>query len=96
MSCKCIEETEERMKQRMGDSEMASFKPKKDAQIKTVSCVNISLMFKEGKCRLTIPFRCEWASNTGKEIKPTTVDMLASHCPFCGQPFEETAKEEGV
>jgi len=41
------------------------------------------------------PVVAQWNLPSGK-LKETIVPMLASHCPFCGTPIEETNPETEI
>lgn len=84
--CKCIEETEPQFREKI-EGDLSSIKPRKDAVLESFSPENYGLLLRTGKHRLSIAFTAHWKLANGK-TKDTTVNMIASHCPFCGLEFE--------
>lgn len=92
MNCDCIEKDEERLRERVTRPDM---NPPKGGTVKRVSCSSMALMFSTGSFSLNIPFLIEWDLPSGKR-KEKTVYLLATYCPFCGQPCAEKEAEEAA
>lgn len=92
--CKCIEETESQFREALSDGKAAQTIPVKGAVLKSFTALNVAFMLRGGVCRLYIPFEAVWDLPPGKKqkTKTTKINMLASHCPFCGKPVEEESK----
>lgn len=89
--CKCIEETEVQLREKLADG-LSGIKPSKDASLQSLFAANSAFAFMAGKNILNIPFTATWTMQSGK-TKETTINMIASHCPFCGESFDEEPKE---
>jgi hypothetical protein len=85
--CKCIAETETQLREKL-DGDLAKMKPAKDAKMKSLMPKNGAILWSTGRWILSIPFEATWTLPNGKQ-KETTVNMIASHCPFCGRPVGE-------
>ena len=92
--CKCIEETEGQLREKLASGELAELKPKNATDLRYLTAKNMALMWRTGRSQLNVPFEATWTLANGK-TKDTTINMLASHCPFCGRPVgEETPDSE--
>lgn len=86
MNCTCIKDTEEKLKTRMIEPDML---PNSKCGYPTyIRPSNLVLMLKSGRCGLQIPFSVSWSG----QKKDTVVNIIASHCPFCGVAMESDDK----
>lgn len=92
MNCNCIKDLEEKLSVQLnGEGDFGNLKPK-HAKLKSISVTNAALMVRDLKFKLQIPFTANWTLVGGRE-KTTPINIIASHCPFCGKPMESTEKE---
>jgi hypothetical protein len=93
--CNCIKNTEKELRGLLNKPDAE--KPK-DGELKSISCKSMFLMFDTGKSALSIPFAADWRWKTraGQDKRTEkTIPVIASHCPFCGEKFEQPEEEEG-
>lgn len=92
--CNCIKEAEEKIKAKMeGGEDLGNWKPK-DGNLTGVLCANRPYKMPSFRPTLTIPFTVSW--DTPKRNKETTVNVEASHCPFCGVAFDSGSDGKAV
>jgi len=94
--CDCLKETGDQLREKF-DSGLIEAKPKKGAVLRFLHPKHVALVLREGKSKLLIPYEATWEmppERSGK-FKETIINIAASHCPFCGQPFgeESTSKD---
>lgn len=89
--CNCIKETEKRLKAHLGDvSQKFSEKrrPKKAVKGPPESVIERTTAFRLGETKMTIihnvVFMARWTLENGKS-KETSINVIMSHCPFCGK-----------
>lgn len=93
--CNCLTETAERLKKHLADPAQtipASMRPPKadPGEPQFLLPSNGAFIFGESgglKSVLSIPYTATW--RVGEKRKETRINITASHCPFCGQPFED-------
>lgn len=86
--CNCLKETEDKLREKMTSEDFAKdFKPRKATELRFLHPKNTVLMIRSGEWRLNIPYEATWTLENGKS-KETIINILASHCPFCGASFE--------
>lgn len=94
--CNCLKETEEQLREKL-ESGLANMKPKKDATLRFLHPKNVALSLRDGKQRLQIPYEATWEMSPDRsgKFKDTIIYIVASHCPFCGQPFDSASEVDG-
>lgn len=93
--CNCIHETGERLKEKLkpGEDHFKHFSPKGASSVESIHAENLVLAWTSGQWRLQIPYAVRWA---GSKKPKTSINIMASHCPFCGKAFQEMDKEEAT
>lgn len=90
--CECLKETAARLREKIGAGDLSELSPKNGSKLLFLMENNWVLIFRTGKTRLNIPFAATWKlppDKAGKvKNKDTTINVLASHCPFCGEAVE--------
>lgn len=87
--CNCLRETGERLKEKLapGEDHLKHFAPKGATAAESVHAENMVLAFtSSGQWRLQIPYRVNWV---GSKKRQTSINIMASHCPFCGKQLPE-------
>jgi hypothetical protein len=90
--CNCLKETETELREKLNNGTV-ELSPKKGATLRFLNPKNVSLVLREGKSRLLIPYEATWEMPPGKsgKFEETVINIIASHFPFCGQPIETEA-----
>lgn len=90
--CNCLRETGERLKEKLapGEDHFKHFSPKGATSVDSVHAENLVLAFTSGQWRLQIPYTVTWI---GSKKRQTSINIIASHCPFCGTALPSLEKE---
>lgn len=89
--CNCLKQTETELRKKIEAGELSDLVPKKGAKLRFLMPKNGALLVRAGRTILNIPYEATWDMPEGsrKKTKDTQINMIASHCPFCGKAFEE-------
>lgn len=94
MTCSCIKELEEKLKARVQEPDFSDKRPK-NGKLTSLLCQNIALVFGiKVSTALNIPFVSAWElpGKNGPRRKEVVVNVMASHCPFCGKNLKEKSE----
>lgn len=92
-SCTCINDTGERLKEKLapGTDHFKHFSPRGATEVESIHAENLVLAWISGQWRLQVPYHVNWKDSKKRQ---TSINIMASHCPFCGKAFPELEKEK--
>lgn len=93
MNCDCIEKTEEKFKGILSAKTCPIRPARATFNDAVISGTSLAMTDNELSTVFAIPVRIKWEMPNGS-IKKAETSILASYCPFCGQPTSEP--EEGA